>query len=1658
MYKIPLMLILWASTTILPAQGILWQESFETDGNLTRYDVSSIFYDGTNDYFVRTDGSGISIIGSVYSNYNGSYFWAGEDHDDTGDPANDGLAAKEIIFNTINSSSYTNLQFSGLFAAGHDGGSGLSAYDDEDSVTIYYSTDGGINFFPALRFASTGDQSNEPIAWDTDFDGIGDSTILTPLFSEFKFDLPDADSIIIKITVSMNAGSEEFAFDHFQITGTPNGTAPLPTKVFFTSSADTISESQNEYLLGIHVENISDTVEVEISLSSGDSSDIASFDRFLITSDTADTILYATLFLNDNMLIDGNKQITFSIKNVSGGYLSEIKEPSTFDLFIEDDDKPVGGEVIISEIMYDSKSSTDEEWIELYNTTSNPINISGWYLTDDDSYPADAEGDLVFPDSTFIKSGEYLIVTWKPLSDYSDALVLDKNTGSRNYAPGLINGGDNLALYSNAYGTGILVDGSDSIPYDDASSANSGYSIERDIINGYAGDWKPSVNNYYGVEITKGTPGEINSTYYTSVAFELAEKVISEDSGSVFINLIIDQPSDTVETEVKVQLFSGDSLKIDAQTSRQIIFHKGSSDPQSLMFTIYDDSTVANIDTLIFKITRVSGGNRSYIESDSVFQLIILDNDFTEVNFVSDSIEIKEGDSLQIELSITNPHPDIKTDFALTTSESDISLKNNLYSFEVGQERDLTTIWLYGVYDAVEEGDEYVELKISEVTGGNLGAAGKDSIIVVKVIDDNPTQVSFVDSAGMVSESEGSYLIPVTIKYPSSENPTIAEISLESGDSTDLSNFYRSSVTFPAGDDSLKYVEVSLKNDLIRENQEVFEFKIITVSGGNKSVMGRNTFILTITDNEAPARNIILNEFLYDPPADSILGDVNGDSIRHSSQDEFIEIVNVDSMAVDLQGFTIHDASGVRHLFPAGSVLNPHQAIVIFGGGTPIGLFGESIIQTASTGTLSLNNTGDDILLINGADTLINFRYDNSRGKDQSVTRYRDLVGDFLDHASTSAALYSPGYQSNGLRFDEKWPDPEIFLDVSSFSSDFGLIYFGDTSEVKKYSINAEHLEDTLYIKAPVPFEVSVDSVHWENKIKLYQRDSFTSKIFIRIIPSSSDSIIYNDHLIHYTLNTDTIYLTVTAESRKIPEPKILLNVEEHDFGGVVYEQDVSIFKYSVTGKELVDDVRIQASSGFTISADSSHFSEQIILTPGPFGKIDTFLYVLFQPQEVGSIMGTLVHSSTDTDTVELLLRGEKLLPFIQTDLDSINFSQLVVNDISEVFAVHVMAESLADEIIITPPSGFQVSMEENFINQSDTLHLYPSANRKIDTTLFIRFLPKEVKDYSGDLIISSYGAETKNVNLTGKSLLPEISVSETILDFGISISEDFVIKKYRIKGQSLIKKVVVSAPARFTLSLSSNFSEHSSELLINAVDNKVDTTIYVGFQSANEVFKQDYISHYSYGSDTIKLEVKGERVEPQLFQDTKSLDFGEIALGEVSDMQQYEIMGTSLMDTVFIISPNGFEMDLESFFNNPTDSMVLIPKDRLINKKIFIRFNPAEEGIYTDSILHFGRGLDSTFLLLKGSSYKVTGLSSKTKNSISIYPNPAKEILNVKFYKNNGPFDIQLINILGEIVFTSKADQDLKINTSLYKPGIYLLKIKGSNNHHIYKILIDHL
>lgn len=311
-----------------------------------------------------------------------------------------------------------------------------------------------------------------------------------------------------------------------------------------------------------------------------------------------------------------------------------------------------------------------------------------------------------------------------------------------------------------------------------------------------------------------------------------------------------------------------------------------------------------------------------------------------------------------------------------------------------------------------------------------------------------PTLVELNASSTSIIENGGTVVIEAVLNANAAEQISIP-FTIE-GTATLDADFSVSSTQFVINAGSNKG-EITLTglDDVMIESIETIIFKI----GNAGNVILLQSFEITIqvldddtdTDNDGvpdsedecptlagetenngcPYLGFLINEFLYDPAADAA-GDANGDGTRDPNEDEFIEFFN-SGPALDISGYQIYDATALssntpRHIFPAGTIVPSNGVIVVFGGGTPTGNFGNALIQVATNGQINITNSGDVVTVkdANGNEVIVLDIASLSSNPDEAYTRNPDISGDYVQHSTVSeanGALFSPGKKVDGSSF-----------------------------------------------------------------------------------------------------------------------------------------------------------------------------------------------------------------------------------------------------------------------------------------------------------------------------------------------------------------------------------------------------------------------------------------------------------------------------------------------------------------------------------------------------------------------------------------------------------------------------------------------------------------
>jgi hypothetical protein len=189
-----------------------------------------------------------------------------------------------------------------------------------------------------------------------------------------------------------------------------------------------------------------------------------------------------------------------------------------------------------------------------------------------------------------------------------------------------------------------------------------------------------------------------------------------------------------------------------------------------------------------------------------------------------------------------------------------------------------------------------------------------------------------------------------------------------------------------------------------------------------------------------------------------------------------------------------------------------------------------------------------------------------------------------------------------------------------------------------------------------------------------------------------------------------------------------------------------------------------------------------------------------------------------------------------------------------------------------------------------------------------------------------------------------------------------------------------------------------------------------------------------------------GNAAEPVFTIYVSGLEIGD----EVSAFDGEGLLGSSV-----IVSENAFDNSLPVFsvLNNSkgyTAGNAINLKVWKSNKNIEMiqefSFDNSVEGAYIGTIYPEGDG--------KYSLVKFSNVSADEKSVVSIYPNPANEIINIE--SNENIVDIKIYNEYGQIVFSSSPqNKKININISDFGSGVYFVKIKTIRENIVREIAV---
>lgn len=363
--------------------------------------------------------------------------------------------------------------------------------------------------------------------------------------------------------------------------------------------------------------------------------------------------------------------------------------------------------------------------------------------------------------------------------------------------------------------------------------------------------------------------------------------------------------------------------------------------------------------------------------------------------------------------------------------------------------------------------------------------------------------------------------------------------------------------------------------------------------------------------------------------------------------------------------------------------------------------------------------------------------------------------------------------------------------------------------------------------------------------------------------------------------------------------------------------------------------------------------------------------------------------------------------------------------------AFNVKGSKLLADIVITPPTNYEISTTVSSGFVSTPITLSQSGGTISNTTIYVR-LKSALADftYTGDIILSSTGAISSTIALSGTVMNnPTIIMTPTTLTgFRYTIGGGpSTEQSFSVNGVNLTGGLTITAPSNYEISAVSgaSFSPTSSISIAQSGGIVSPTTIYVRLKSGLSVsaYNQN-VTLTSTGATTKLVACVGKVTNPPAVNASlSSLSGFTYFLGSgPSTAKNFKVSGNDLTAGVTITPPYGYEIstNLGSTYTASAVTLGLTNSD-LADSTIYVRLQAGYSvSSYYGNISVASSGVTSKTIALTGNVVNVPAITTSTSS-----------LTGFNYFANNGPSAIQSITVSGSylvdtLVVTAPANYEI--------------------------------
>ena len=271
-------------------------------------------------------------------------------------------------------------------------------------------------------------------------------------------------------------------------------------------------------------------------------------------------------------------------------------------------------------------------------------------------------------------------------------------------------------------------------------------------------------------------------------------------------------------------------------------------------------------------------------------------------------------------------------------------------------------------------------------------------------------------------------------------------------------------------------------------------------------------------------------------------------------------------------------------------------------------------------------------------------------------------------------------------------------------------------------------------------------------------------------------------------------------------------------------------------------------------------------------------------------------------------------------------------------------------------------------------------------------------------------------------------------------IDESVNIQTATVTSWALTEDITVSATAPFEISLTgTNFS---TEATIPVTDLETTAELYVRYSPTAEGTHSGMVILTSgNAADTIIL--NGTATSGMISVTPEEMTFNYVVdcvVIEDAEDQTAQVIGINLTEDIMVSTAAPFEVSTDDETYGTTATIPVTGSE--VTATLYVRYSPEASGTHS-GLVNLVSGTATATITLNGTATITGSIDAHATSTVAIYPNPASTLLNVEA---EGYDNLQIVNLVGQVVYTTNVNGHMQINVSDLSNGVYFVRLTNAN------------